>query len=120
MLASVLQAPLRNLAYLISQLEGKADDVKSEPVETKIEESKVEEAKEDEANTKVVATLKLNMAIIPAGSFRMGCVSERYCKKNEKPVHQVKIKAFKLGATEVTFDQWDACVAAGVGFCHGV
>ena len=71
-----------------------------------------EEAKEGEANTKVVATLKLNMVIIPGGSFRMGCVSERNCEEDEKPVHQVNIKAFKLGATEVTFDQWDACVAA--------
>jgi formylglycine-generating enzyme required for sulfatase activity len=73
-----------------------------------------EEAKEDEANIKVVATLKLNMVIIPAGNFRMGCVSERNCKGAEKPVHQVSIKAFKLGATEITFDQWDACVAAGM------
>ena len=32
---------------------------------------------------------------------------------DERPVHRVRIKAFLLGKTEVTFAQWDACVAAG-------
>ena len=32
---------------------------------------------------------------------------------NEAPVHDVMIAAFKLGKYEVTFAQWDACVAAG-------
>ena len=32
---------------------------------------------------------------------------------DEKPVHRVSVKAFLLGKTEVTFVQWDACVAAG-------
>ena len=54
------------------------------------------------------------MVTIPAGSFRMGCVSGRDCYDREKPVHTVNIKAFKLAATEVTFNQWDACVAANV------
>ena len=65
------------------------------------------------AKIKIVATLKQDMITIPAGSFRMGCVSGRTCEEDEKPVHQVNIKAFKLGATEVTFDQWDVCVDAG-------
>ena len=50
-------------------------------------------------------------ARIPAGSFRMGDIQGG--ASNEKPVHRVRIKAFLLGKTEVTFAQWDACVAAG-------
>ena len=52
------------------------------------------------------------MVYIPAGSFRMGDISGGG-QSDEKPVHSVSIKAFLMSATEVTFDQWDACVAAG-------
>ena len=51
-------------------------------------------------------------ARIPAGSFRMGDI-QGGGGSDEKPVHRVRIKAFLLGKTEVTFAQWDACVAAG-------
>ena len=54
------------------------------------------------------------MVVVPAGSFRMGCVSGQYCRDNEKPVHRVTIAApFAVGKYEVTFDEWDACVADG-------
>ena len=52
------------------------------------------------------------MVYIPAGSFRMGDI-QGGGQSNERPVHRVSIKAFLLGQTEVTFAQWDACVAAG-------
>ena len=51
-------------------------------------------------------------ARIPAGSFRMGDI-QGGGDRDEKPVHSVRIRAFLLGKTEVTFAQWDACVAAG-------
>ena len=51
-------------------------------------------------------------ARIPAGSFRMGDI-QGGGDSDENPVHRVRIKAFLLGKTEVTFAQWDACVAAG-------
>ena len=51
-------------------------------------------------------------ARIPAGSFRMGDIQGGGAS-DERPVHRVRIKAFLLGKTEVTFAQWDACVAAG-------
>ncbi|MCB1734396.1 MAG: SUMF1/EgtB/PvdO family nonheme iron enzyme [Gammaproteobacteria bacterium] len=50
---------------------------------------------------------------IPAGSFRMGCVSGKDCSSDEKPVHTVNVPAFEMTRTEITFDQWDACVALG-------
>ena len=55
------------------------------------------------------------MVVIPAGSFRMGCLSnDDKCYENGKPVHEVTILApFALSVYEVTFAEWDACVVAG-------
>ena len=54
------------------------------------------------------------MVVIPAGSFRMGCVSGVDCGIYAKPVHWVTIaEAFAVGRYEVTFGEWDACVSAG-------
>jgi formylglycine-generating enzyme required for sulfatase activity len=59
------------------------------------------------------------MVNIPAGTFTMGCVDGRdnvegvdKCPDSEKPAHEVSISAFQLAATDVTFEQWDACEAA--------
>lgn len=52
-----------------------------------------------------------NLVEIPAGSFRMG--NERRGRVSE-PVHPVTFaQPFQLGRTEVTFEEWDACVADG-------
>ncbi|WP_295390910.1 SUMF1/EgtB/PvdO family nonheme iron enzyme [uncultured Thiodictyon sp.] len=54
------------------------------------------------------------MVRIPAGRFLMGCQpGEAECEDGEKPAHQVSVPAFELGKTEVTFADWDACVADG-------
>ena len=51
---------------------------------------------------------------VPAGSFMMGAPEEEEGSlSDERPVHQVDIPAFAIGIHEVTFAQWDACVAAG-------
>ena len=48
------------------------------------------------------------MVVIPAGSFRMGCVSGPYCVDNEKPVHTVTItQPFAVSKYEVTFEDYD-------------
>jgi len=53
------------------------------------------------------------MVVVPAGSFRMGCVSGQDCRGNELPVHRVTInQAFALGKYEVTFAEYDAFAAA--------
>jgi formylglycine-generating enzyme required for sulfatase activity len=50
-----------------------------------------------------------DMVAVPAGLFTMGSDSEG----NEKPTHKVTIaKPFAIGTFEVTFAEWDACVAA--------
>ena len=55
------------------------------------------------------------MIVIPAGKFLMGSPeSEKDREKNEGPQHEVTIaKPFAVGQTDVTFAEWDICVAAG-------
>ncbi|WP_295383841.1 formylglycine-generating enzyme family protein [uncultured Thiodictyon sp.] len=58
------------------------------------------------------STLHPPMVPIPAGSFSMGCQpADRGCYDDENPAHQVQVPAFEIGKYEVTFDEWDACVA---------
>ena len=54
------------------------------------------------------------MVVIPAGTFTMGSpASEEGRRDSEGPQHRVTLRSFALGATEVTFDEWDACVRGG-------
>ena len=52
------------------------------------------------------------MVTIPGGTFRMGDLSGEG-DEDERPVHAVTVPAFRMGKYEVTFAQWDACVADG-------
>ncbi len=57
------------------------------------------------------------MVVIPSGSFRMGDLSGDG-NQDETPPHDVVIRRpFALGKFEVTFDQWNVCLAAGG--CNG-
>jgi len=53
--------------------------------------------------------------VVPAGSFLMGSGPDDTARlASEEPQHQVTIAApFAIGIYEVTFDEWDACVAQG-------
>ena len=54
------------------------------------------------------------MAVIPAGRFDMGSPkseADRY--SDEGPAREVSVSRFALARTEVTFDQWRACVVDG-------
>jgi len=57
------------------------------------------------------------MVVVPSGSFVMGSPDteiERHPREIEGPQHEVTIaKFFAVGQFEVTFREWDACVAAG-------
>ena len=54
------------------------------------------------------------MVVIPAGTFMMGSpASEAGRFDDEGPRHAVTLRSFAMGVTEVTFDQWDACVRGG-------
>ena len=48
------------------------------------------------------------MVKVPPGTYRMGCVSETRCFRNELPVLDVEIKTqFAVSKFEVTFDDYD-------------
>jgi eukaryotic-like serine/threonine-protein kinase len=55
------------------------------------------------------------MLDVPAGDFRMGCDdgTDSDCQDDEKPEHTVTLHAFQINRTEVTQDQYAACVTAG-------
>jgi formylglycine-generating enzyme required for sulfatase activity len=55
------------------------------------------------------------MVVIPGGNFMMGSPeSEEGRSGDEGPQHPVTFaRPFAVGKYEVTFDEWDACVAAG-------
>ncbi len=57
------------------------------------------------------------MVVIPAGSFRMGCLNDDGdCSSYQFPVHTVDVPRFALAKFEVTWDQYNACVTSGG--CH--
>ena len=55
------------------------------------------------------------MVVVPAGEYMMGSPSgEPDRDDDEGPRHRVRIKeAFAVGKYEVTFEEWDECVAGG-------
>ena len=55
------------------------------------------------------------MVVVPAGDFKMGSLdNEAGRDSDEGPQHAVTIaQPFAVGRFEVTFAEWDACVAAG-------
>jgi formylglycine-generating enzyme required for sulfatase activity len=59
------------------------------------------------------------MIVVPVGSFTMGSpASEPGRRIDEGPQHRVTIaRQFAVGQFELTFDEWDACVAGGG--CNG-
>ena len=55
------------------------------------------------------------MIVVPAGTYQMGSPAhEEGRSDNEGPVHRVTIgRPFAVGVYEVTFAEWEACVAGG-------
>ncbi|GJE32590.1 Hercynine oxygenase [Methylobacterium oxalidis] len=53
------------------------------------------------------------MVVISGGKFMMGSAEdEPFRSATEGPAHEVTIATFAVSRFEVTFDEWDACVAA--------
>ncbi len=54
------------------------------------------------------------MGALPADSFEMGSPPSEVGRDNDEgPQHDVRVPAFAIGKYEVTFAEWDACVADG-------
>lgn len=78
----------------------------------------IEEVLNAPVSTRIVEPESLSapfptMVTIPSGTFQMGCYFKKQCRTDERPLHLVKIQRFYMSTTEITFAQWDACVAAG-------
>lgn len=59
------------------------------------------------------------MVVVPAGSFQMGTPETEANRREHEHLHQVTIaRPFAVSRTEVTWDQWEACVRDGM--CDGV
>ena len=65
------------------------------------------------------------LVVVPAGRFRMGCVSGHDCGRGlpdlnvigrEWPVHEVEVSSFALGVYEVTVEEFDRFVTATGAF----
>jgi formylglycine-generating enzyme required for sulfatase activity len=58
------------------------------------------------------------MVVIPAGSFIMGTPEDEEFRRDHEHQHKVTIaRPFAVSETEVTWDQWEACVRDGA--CDG-
>jgi formylglycine-generating enzyme required for sulfatase activity len=87
--------PLTALFAVLAILSAFATAVRAEPNATSLKD----------------CSLCPEMVMIQAGAFTMGRDGGR---KNQAPAHKVVIaKSFALSKTEITFDQWAACVADG-------
>ena len=84
-----------------------------EPALLSVEQEKAQAAKPG-SDFKECANGCLVMIVIPAGKFIMGSPeSEPDRNASEGPPHEVTItKPFAVSKFEVTFEEWDACVAA--------
>jgi formylglycine-generating enzyme required for sulfatase activity len=59
------------------------------------------------------------MIVVPPGSFMMGSPANEPERRENETYHRVMLaRAFALGKTEVTWDQWEACVRDR--WCDGV
>src|SRR5215831_1738343 len=66
---------------------------------------------------RVVNSLGMTFAFVPAGEFRMGSTDGR---DNERPVHTVRIsQPFYLGIHAVTQNQWEAVMGNNPSRCTG-
>jgi len=59
------------------------------------------------------------MVVVPAGNFMMGSPANEPERRENEPQHRVSIAhPFAIGKTEVTWDQWEACVRDR--WCDGI
>jgi formylglycine-generating enzyme required for sulfatase activity len=60
-----------------------------------------------------------DMVVVPPGSFMMGSPADEPERRDNERQHRVTIaRAYAIGKTEVTWDQWEACVRDR--WCDGV
>jgi formylglycine-generating enzyme required for sulfatase activity/serine/threonine protein kinase len=83
---------------------------KAKAEQERVAKAKAEQERAAEKQQVIISQAVGVMVAIPSGRFQMGSDDGG---SDEKPIHEVSIKAFNMGQTEVTFAQWDTCVNAG-------
>ncbi|GGL47329.1 hypothetical protein GCM10009091_31420 [Pseudomonas brenneri] len=74
----------------------------------------VKPRKEGQPDASLPAWSEPEMLAIPAGTFLMGDPPEgRRSGRSERPQREIQVAAFALGKSELTFNDWDACVHDG-------
>ncbi len=81
-------------------------------VQAEQEEARSKQEEQEEQQRAQIRPISPEMAWIPGGRFRMGCVSGQRCDDDEHPEHTVRVEAFELGKYEVTFEEYDRFTAA--------
>ena len=77
---------------------------------------KLEEVKED-----IGHCVSLEMVLIPAGKFKMGCpTSEKDYRTGENPHEVTLTNSFYMGKYEVTQEQWQAVMGNNPSYFKGV
>ena len=78
---------------------------------TALEKPKVTTTKNGNKTTYTLtdSNVSFTMVYVPGGSFMMGAADDDPdANDNEKPAHNVSVKSFSLGETEVTQELWEA------------
>ncbi len=72
----------------------------------------------EKVTVKADKVLDFKMVFVEGGIFRMGCTPEQgiECGPGEKPVHQVRIDDYYIGAFEVTQAQWMAVMGSNPSY----
>ena len=112
-------AAARHAAELEAEARGQAEAQRQAELEA---EARRQAELEAAARQAVLDAVEQAMVVVPAGTFRMGCVSGRRCSsvpraaggiiEYERPVHEVRVASFALSKYEVTFEEYDAFAAA--------
>ena len=77
---------------------------------------KLEEMKED-----IDHCVSLEMVLIPAGKFKMGCPTSEKDYRTGENLHEVTLKnSFYMGKYEVTQEQWQAVMGNNPSYFKGV
>jgi len=103
------------VSFFIYQAKLQGLPVAPKPSETAYfeEPSKPETEAKRQPDWEAQHKFELEMLPIPAGKFWMGSDdSDKQASEDEKPRHTVKVRAFKLGKTEVTQGQWQAVMGS--------
>lgn len=91
-----------------SEQDGGGDDAPSEAADDGQGQDATEDAPQDGQDEEASAPCSAGQTFVPAGTMQMG----GYGYEDQQPIHEVSVKAFCMGTTEVTVAEYHECVQA--------